>query len=181
MLGNFTSWKIFCSESGVASTNNALESFNCIIKKSSTLNARHPLSALVDILIERLVFDITMDIKDLRKCFETRQCPAKEVKQKSEKIDDLTYKICEQGDSMVTYQKSSKSIIYSVSCCDGTCTCRYFLKMGYCKHLLHAHSLLNKDSDYIIIDQQFKYKGNTKITKRQRGRVMDALPALQLN
>jgi hypothetical protein len=39
---------------------------------------------------------------------------------------------------------------------------------------------LNEDSDYVIIDCQFKYKGNTKITKRQRGRVRDALPALQV-
>ena len=72
VLGNFTSWKIFCSESGEASANNALESFNSIIKKSYTLNVRHTISAVVDILIERLVFDISMDIKDLRKCFEMR-------------------------------------------------------------------------------------------------------------
>jgi hypothetical protein len=52
--------------------------------------------------------------------------------------------------------------------------------MGYCKHRLHAHALLNEDSDYVIIDHWLKYKGNTKITKRQRGRVRDALPALQV-
>ncbi len=74
------------------------------------------------------------------------------MKQKSEKIDGLTYNICEQGDSMVTYQKLGNSIIYSGSCCYGTCTCRYFLKMGYCKHVLHAHTLLNEESEYIIID-----------------------------
>ncbi len=113
VLGNFTSWKIFCSESGVVSTNNALESINSIIKKSYTLNARHTLSALVDILIEQLVFDISMDIKDLRKCFETRRCPAVEVKQKSEKIDDLTYNIFEQGDSMVTYKNWAK-VLYTL-------------------------------------------------------------------
>ncbi len=98
-----------CSESGVASASNALESFNSIIKKSYTLNARHTLSALVNLLFERLVFDISMDIKDLTKCFETGRCPAVEVEQKSEKIDDLTYNICDQGDSMVTYQKLGKS------------------------------------------------------------------------
>jgi hypothetical protein len=32
--------------------------------------------------------------------------------------------------------------------------------MGYCKHLLHAHALLNEDSEYIIIDCRFKYKQN---------------------
>jgi len=30
------------------------------------------------------------------------------------------------------------------------------------------------------MDHLFKYKGNAKITKRQRGRVRDALPALQV-
>lgn len=50
----------------------------------------------------------------------------------------------------------------------------------YFKYLLHAHALLNEDSDYIINDHHFKYKGNTKITKRQRGRVRDALSALQV-
>jgi len=39
---------------------------------------------------------------------------------------------------------------------------------------------LNEDSDYVIIDRRFKDKGNTKITKRQRGRLRDALPALQV-
>jgi len=61
--------------------------------------------------------------------------------------------------------------VYCVDCSNGTCSCRNFMKLGYCKHLLYAHALLNEDSDYIIIDHWFKYKGNTEITKRQRGRV----------
>ncbi len=56
-LGNFNDWQIYCSAPGVASTNNALESFNNIIKRCYTLNARHSLSALVDLFMERLVFD----------------------------------------------------------------------------------------------------------------------------
>jgi len=178
-LGNFTTWKLYCSEPGLASTNNALESFNNILKKSYTLNSRHTLSALLDIFIEQLVFDVSMDLNDLRKCFELRQLPAVEIKVKSEKIDDTSYFIREQGNSIVTYRKHGNTVTYSVNCSTGSCTCRYSMKMGYCKHILHAHALMNEDSDYIIIDHQFKYKGNTKITKRQRGRVWDALPALQ--
>lgn len=37
VLGNFTQLKIFCSESGIASTNNALNSFNNIIKRYTQL------------------------------------------------------------------------------------------------------------------------------------------------
>jgi hypothetical protein len=55
------------------------------------------------------------------------------------------------------------------------------MKMGYCKHLLHAHAFLNENSDCITIESRFKYKGNMKIMKRQRERVRDALPALQIN
>jgi len=121
-----------------------------------------------------------MDIKDLCKCYELHHLPSVEVKQKSEAIDESNYVIREERNALVTYQKHGNDEIYHVSCLNGTCTCRYYMKMGYCKHLLHAHALLNEDSDYVIIDHQFKYKGNTKITKRQRGRVRDASPALQI-
>jgi hypothetical protein len=70
IAGHFTNWKIYCSAPGMASTNNALESFKNVIIRCYTLHARHSLSALVDLFMEWLVFDISMDIKDLRKCYE---------------------------------------------------------------------------------------------------------------
>jgi uncharacterized Zn finger protein len=130
--------------------------------------------------MEQLVFDISMDIKDLHKWYGLHHLPSFEVKQKSEAIDERNYVIREERNALVTYRKHGNVETYRVSCLNGTCTCRYYMKMGYCKHLLHAHVLLNEDSDYVIIDCQFKFKGNTKITKRQRGRVRDALPALQV-
>ncbi len=60
-------------------------------------------------------------------------------------------------------------------------TCKYFHKKGYCKHLLFVFSELNRDSDVIPVRSTFKYKGNTKRTKKMRGRTKDALPALQKN
>ncbi len=63
----------------------------------------------------------------------------------------------------------------------GGCTCQFFLKYAYCKHILHVHKLRNEDSDTIIIDHCFKYKGNTKMMQRQRGLVRDAAPALERN
>jgi hypothetical protein len=60
IVGSFTNLKIYCSEPGIARPNNALESFNNIIKKSYTLNTRHSLSALVDIFMEQLLFDYTL-------------------------------------------------------------------------------------------------------------------------
>jgi hypothetical protein len=129
---------MYCSAPGISSTNNALESFNNVIKKCYTLNARHSLSALVDLFMKPLVFDISMDInrKDLRRCYELHCLPSVEVKQKSEAIDESNYVIQEERNALVTYQKHGNVEIYCVSCLNGTCTCRYYVKMGYCKHLL---------------------------------------------
>jgi hypothetical protein len=139
-LGNFNDWQIYCSARGVASTNNALESFNNVIDRCYTLNARHSLSELVDLFMEQLVFDISMDIKDLRKCYELCHLLSLEVKQKSEAINESNYVIREESDALVTYQKHGKVETYHVSCLNGTCACRYYMKRGYCKHLLHAHA-----------------------------------------
>ncbi len=66
---SFNSWRIFCSASGVASTNNALESFNKTIKKNFTLGSHHLLPALFDIIMERLLLNFSLDIIMERKIF----------------------------------------------------------------------------------------------------------------
>jgi hypothetical protein len=115
ILGNFTNWKIYCSEPGIASTNNALESFNNIIKKAYTLNTRHSLSALVDIFMEHLLFDYSMDLKDLRKCFELRCLPAVSVKEASERIDGFNYLIREEDNLTVAYRKVGNNVLFAFS------------------------------------------------------------------
>ncbi len=69
----------------------------------------------------------------------------------------------------MTYLQYANNVAYSVDCSCGSCTYRHCRKMGYCKHLLHAHALLNEDNGYICVGQQFNYKGNRKITLRDRG------------
>jgi hypothetical protein len=54
----------------ITNTNNALEFFNNVITRFYTLNARHSLSSLVDLFMEQLVFDLSMDIKALWKCYK---------------------------------------------------------------------------------------------------------------
>jgi hypothetical protein len=51
------------------------------------------------------VFVISMDIKDLRKCYELHCLQSVEVKQKSEAIDESNYVIREERNGLVTYQK----------------------------------------------------------------------------
>jgi hypothetical protein len=141
-----------------------------MVKKSYTLNTRHSLSALVDIFMEWLLFYYSMDIMELRKCFELCHLPTVAVKEASEKFDGSSYLIREEDNYIVTYRKQGNNVSYSVDCTSGTCTCRSYIKWGYCKHLLHAHALLNEDSLYIIIDCRFKYKGEHENNKEAMGK-----------
>jgi hypothetical protein len=54
---SFNTWKILCTASAVATTNNSLESSNKTIKKNFTLGICHSLPALFDIVIEKLLFN----------------------------------------------------------------------------------------------------------------------------
>jgi len=74
------------------------------------------------------VFDISMDIKDLCKCYELCHLLTVEVKQKSEAIDESNYVIREERNALVTYQKHGNVEIYRVSCLNGTCACRYICR-----------------------------------------------------
>lgn len=177
---SFNTWKIFCSAPGVATTNNALESFNNTIKKIYTFGARHTLPALFDIIIQKLLFNYSVDVVTQRKVFEDRRRPCSSVRQSSCDIDDKTYKVTTH-ELLYTFTKLENNRQHVVDFSQGSCTCRFFLKHAYCKHILHIHKLRNEDSDTIIIDRHFKYKGNTKMTQRQRGRVRDAAPALERN
>jgi hypothetical protein len=47
----------------VAATNNALESFNKTIKKDFTLGTCHSLPTLFDIIMERLLLNLSLDIE----------------------------------------------------------------------------------------------------------------------
>jgi hypothetical protein len=103
--------------------------------------------------MERSLFDYSMDLKDLRKCFELHHLPAVVVKEASERMDGANYLIREEDNLTVTYRKQGSNVSYTVDCTSGTCMCHSYMKWGYCKHLLHAHALLNEDSLYIIIDR----------------------------
>jgi len=80
------------------------------------------LSTLVDLFMEHLVFDISMDIKELQKCYELCCLPALEMKQKSDTIDDNNDVIRENRNAIVTYQKHGNVEVYHVDCLNGTCS-----------------------------------------------------------
>jgi hypothetical protein len=77
---------------GVACTNNSIESFNAVVKRTYTLGVRHSLPALYDIL-ERLVLDVSLDLISGRKDWVTKRFPSKEVQLAMKKMDQTTYRV----------------------------------------------------------------------------------------
>ena len=69
----------------------SLESFNKTIKKNFTLGTCHSLPSLFDIIMERLLLNLSLDIETERKIFEERRNPCLKVRHNSNAIDDVTY------------------------------------------------------------------------------------------
>jgi hypothetical protein len=74
---------------GVACTNNSIESFKAVVKRTYTLGIRHTLPALYDIL-ERLVLDVSLDLISGRKEWQTKRLPSEEVQLTMKKMDEST-------------------------------------------------------------------------------------------
>jgi hypothetical protein len=176
----FNQWKVFCCPPGVANTNNSLESFNAMFKRSYTNHTRHTMSALYDIIVERLLVDLSREVIHGRKVFHLKHKPDRVAVLKAGGIDEETYHISSAG-SIVTLVNKESNATYRVNVIQCTCQCKYYHKRGYCKHILYSLNRCNLDSDVIEVKRTFKYKGNTKRTKKMRGRIRDALPALQVN
>jgi hypothetical protein len=77
---------------GVACTNNSIESFNAVVKRTYTLGVRHTLPALYSIL-ERLVLDVSLDLISNRKDWQTKRLPSKKVQLSMERMDESTYRV----------------------------------------------------------------------------------------
>jgi hypothetical protein len=152
-----------------------------MIKKSYTFGTQPTLSALLsDVIMERLLVDLSLDIVHGRKVFEIRCNPSLAILKMVDTISDNTYSVSEEN-LVFKFTKLENNHVHYVDMSAGTCSCPSFLKHGYCKHIIYMHKKKNLDSDTTIIDRRFKYKGNTRMTQRQRGHVRDAAPALVRN
>jgi hypothetical protein len=71
---DFTNWKVFSTEPGLANTNYTLESFNCVVKRSYTFHVHHALPMLLDLVMDHgsLDDDMPMNIVSKYKCFEVK-------------------------------------------------------------------------------------------------------------
>ena len=137
---------------GVTCTNNAMEAFNSTIKRSYTLGVRHTLPALFDIL-ECLMLDVSLDVLSGRKTYETIRKPPWLVLDNANKIDNTTYVVVAQNATIIRYINRQKNTCSIADVHIGTCTCPYFHKHAFCKHLIHAHGLKNTLSDKIMLER----------------------------
>jgi len=176
---DFTNWKVFSCEPGVCTTNNALESFNAMFKRSYTNHSRHTLPALLDIIMQALIVDLSREVMHGRKTFHNKRTPDRLSFTNANSITTENYVILVER-SMVILTKKESNSRYHVDIDKSSCTCKYFHNKGYCKHLLFSFQRVNRDSNTVNIRRTFKYKGNTKRTKKMRGRTRDAGPALQV-
>jgi hypothetical protein len=60
--GSFANWSIWNSAPGIAGTNNALESFNNVLKRTYTQRIRHSIPTLLGILINQVLRDCSFDL-----------------------------------------------------------------------------------------------------------------------
>jgi len=176
---DFTNWKVFSCKPGVCTTNNALESFNAMFKHSYTNHSRHTLPALLDIIMEALIVDLSREIMHGRKVFHNKHTPDWLSFGNANTITTENYVIHVQC-SMVKLTKKESNSTYYVDIDSSSCTCKYFHNKGYCKHLVFSFQRVNRVSNTVNFRRTFKYKGNTKLTKKMRGRKRDAGPALQV-
>lgn len=60
---------------GVAATNDAIESFNNIVKRNYTLGVSNSLPVLFDLILEHIFIHVSLDIESQRKCNEVQRKP----------------------------------------------------------------------------------------------------------
>ena len=96
---------------------------------------------MFDIIIERILVDVSLDIESQRKCYEIRRKPDITIRRNARAITAELYKIEQINQGIVMYTKRETNDSYVVDYLGDTCTCRYFIKHAYCKHLLHAHEV----------------------------------------
>jgi len=104
---SFNQWKVYCCPPGIATTNNALESFNAMFKRSYTNHTRHTLPALYDIIHDRLLVDLSRDIIFAQKIFHMKPIPERIAYVNANAINSDSYLIECFGSSMHLVNKES--------------------------------------------------------------------------
>jgi len=136
-----------------------------MFKCSYTNHSCHTLPALLDIIMEALIVDLSREVMHGHKVFHTKRTPDQLSFANANSITTDNYVILVQH-LMVKLTKKESNSTYHVDVDSSTCTCKYFHNKGYCKHLVFSFQKLNRESNTVTIWHTFKYKGNAKRTKK---------------
>lgn len=132
-------------------------------------------------LLEDYILNASKDITGNRKAFHLKRKPDRDTLFASREISNhLKYQITSDPVARIcTVRNLEENRFYVVDTNRSSCTCKYYAKLGYCKHVLFMLKKFNKGSSIIDgCERDFTYRGNTAAAKKRRGRVPHATSAL---
>ncbi len=152
------------------------------------------LGVLSKLVLDEYLTNVSKDLLSNRKSCLTKRKPNSGTLWHAMGIGNtLKYQISvdPQGNAC-SVKNLEKNTSYAVNCQDSSCTCKAFVKYGYCKHLLFVLMSTNRSSATIDLSSvcTFVYRGNTRrarehadngtarVNRPQRGRVPHATSAL---
>ncbi len=141
---SFSNWKIYCSEPGVASTNNALETK--WYRKVTTLGHVTLCQHYLILLFEWLIVDLSLDLLSGRKSYKARHIHL----WKSSKMW-IWLAVKPITSQVYKFTKVENNQVHYVDFGAGICSCPLFLKHGYCKHLIYIHKKKNVDDSMMCV------------------------------
>jgi hypothetical protein len=138
------------------------------------------LGVLSKLILDEYLSNVSKDLLSNRKSFLTKRKPNSGTLWRAVGVGNtLKYLISVDPQGIVySVRNLEKNASYAVDCQESSCTCKAFVKFGYCKHLLFVLKSNNRPSTTIDLSsvRTFLYRGNTR--RAQRGRVPNATSAL---
>jgi hypothetical protein len=152
------------------------------------------LGVLSKLVLDEYLANMSKDLLSNHKAFLTKRKPNSGTLWREMGIGNmLKYQISvdPQGNAY-SIKNLEKNALFTVNCQESSCTCKAFVKYGYCKHLLFVLKSTNRSSATIDLSsvRTFVYRGNTRRSREhadnstaranrpQRGRVPNATSAL---
>ncbi len=146
----------------------------------SFIYSLYMLGVLSKFLLDEYLLNVSKDLLSNQKSFLTKRKPNSGTLWRAVGVGNtLKYLISVDPQGIVySVRKLEKNASYAVDCQESSCTCKAFVKFGYCQHLLFVLKSNNRPSATIDLSSvhTFLYRGNTR--RAQRGRVPNATSAL---
>lgn len=162
--GIFNNWQIYHNEPGFANSNSNVESFNSVIKRDFTSRKRLNIIVALEKIAEVITYYSTKGPE-----FQIQPRYIKKIKSIAENFTSSNYKVIRKN-KLVSYVGRNNSYILKLDANryykSVSCSCRTFLKIAICPHLI-GYSFLNNLGLYSNYHEK---KEETFGIKTKRGR-----------